>query len=63
LINSPATFAGSPTIPTSAWGWSRVSHRWPRAFVIPDLLITGGILWLVLDRTRPLWMDAWRAFA
>jgi hypothetical protein len=41
--------------PFSFWSWNRVSHRWPRAFVVPNLLLSGGILWLILDRTRPFW--------
>jgi hypothetical protein len=46
--------------PFTAWSWNRVSHRWPRTFVVPNLLITGGILWLILDRTRPFWMPQFR---
>jgi|GEM_PF-1824419 len=46
--------------PVTLWGWSRASRRWTKVFVIPNLLLSGGILWLVLDRTRSLWTDAWR---
>ncbi|BCX04595.1 MAG: hypothetical protein KatS3mg053_2533 [Candidatus Roseilinea sp.] len=54
--------AGAPFIviglsPFAMWSWNRISQRWPRIFVIPNLLLTGGILWLVLDRTRLLWID------
>jgi len=59
-------FAAAPILtislaPATLWGWSWASRRWTRVFAIPNLLLTGGILWLVLDRTRPLWADAWQA--
>lgn len=47
--------------PFTLWSWNRLSYRWPRVLVIPNLLITGGILWLILDRTRPFWMPLFRA--
>lgn len=58
-------FAAAPMLtmslsPVTLWGWSKVSRHWPRSFIVPNLLLTGGILWLVLDRTRPLWADAWQ---
>jgi hypothetical protein len=45
--------------PCGLWGWNVASRRWQRALVIPNLLLTGGVLWLVADRTRSLWSDAW----
>ncbi len=58
-------FAAAPILtiilsPVTLWGWSKASHHWPRVFAIPNLLLTGGILWLVMDRTRSLWADAWQ---
>ncbi|MCL6511428.1 MAG: hypothetical protein K6U78_12150 [Anaerolineae bacterium] len=58
--------AGAPFIvigvaPFTLWSWNRVSRRWPRAFVVPNLLLTGGILWLILDRTRSFWMSQFRS--
>jgi hypothetical protein len=47
--------------PFAFWSWNRVSRRWPRVFVIPNLLLTGGILWLILDRARPFWMSQFRS--
>lgn len=46
--------------PITLWGWSQVSRRWTKVFIIPNLLLTGGIIWLILDRTRPLWGETWR---
>lgn len=46
--------------PVTLWGWSWASQRWQRVLVIPNRLLTGGILWLILDRTRDLWSDAWQ---
>lgn len=46
--------------PFALWSWNRASHRWARVFVVPNLLLTGGILWLILDRTRPFWMSQFR---
>lgn len=58
-------FAATPILaislsPITLWGWNRVSQRWAKIVVIPNLLLTGGILWLILDRTRPLWDDTWQ---
>ncbi len=58
-------FAAAPILtislsPVTLWGWGQASRRWAKVFIIPNLLLSGGILWLVLDRTRPLWADAWR---
>ncbi len=58
--------AGAPFIvislgPFALWSWNRASHRWPRLFVVPNLLLTGGILWLILDRTRPFWTSQFRS--
>lgn len=58
-------FATAPILtislsPVALWGWSWASRRWAKVFVVPNLLLWGGILWLILDRTRPLWGDAWR---
>lgn len=58
-------FATAPILtislsPVALWGWSWASRRWAKVFVIPNLLLSGGTLWLILDRTRPLWGDAWR---
>ncbi len=58
-------FAAAPILtislgPVTLWGWSRVSRRWAKVFILPNLLLTGGIIWLILDRTRPLWGDTWR---
>lgn len=58
--------AGAPFIviglgPFTLWSWNRISRRWPRIFTIPNLLLTGAILWLILDRTRPFWMSQFRA--
>jgi hypothetical protein len=54
--------SGAPFIvisvgPFSFWSWNRVSRRWPRVLMVPNLLLTGGILWLILDRTRPFWIS------
>ena len=48
--------------PASAWGWSRASRWKPTVFLIPNLILTGAVAWLVLDRTRPLWGDGWSQF-
>lgn len=58
-------FVGAPILtinvsPVTLWGWSWVSHRWAKVFIIPNLLLTGGIMWLILARTRLLWGSAWR---
>ena len=45
--------------PVALWGWNRISLQWPRIFVIPNLLITGALLWLILDRTRSAWEEPW----
>jgi hypothetical protein len=45
--------------PLGAWLWDRGTRRWPWVFILPNLLLAGGFLWLVTDRTRPLWWDAW----
>ena len=47
--------------PVGLWGWSRVSQRWRQFFVIPNLLLTGAVLWSALDRTRETWDPAWGA--
>lgn len=59
-------FAAAPVLtislsPLALWSWSQASRRWTKVLLIPNLLLTGGIMWLVLDRTRPLWGDLWRA--
>jgi hypothetical protein len=46
--------------PVTIWSWSQLCQRWQRFFRVPNLLLTGTFLWLVLDRTRPLWSDGWR---
>jgi len=46
--------------PVALWGWTRMSRRWTRVFQIPNLLLSGGVLWLIMDRTRSLWEDAWQ---
>jgi len=58
-------FAAAPILtislsPVTLWSWSWASHRWIRVFTIPNLLLSGGILWLILDRTRALWADSWQ---
>lgn len=58
--------AGAPFLviglgPFTLWSWNGISRRWPRVFIIPNLLLTGGILWLILDRTRPFWADQVRS--
>lgn len=58
-------FASAPILtislaPFTLWSWSWVSRRWAEVFVVPNLLLSGSVLWLILDRTRPLWMDAWQ---
>ena len=45
--------------PFSLWSWSWASNRWKRYFVIPNLLISGFIIWFILDRTRHLWTGPW----
>lgn len=47
--------------PVTLWTWNRASRRWTNVLLIPNLLLSGGILWLVLDRTRGLWIEAWQA--
>ncbi len=59
IISAPFAVIGLG--PFALWSWNRVSQQWPRALVIPNLLLTGGILWLVLDRTRPIWMSQFRS--
>lgn len=56
-----ALFIVISVAPFTVWSWNRVSRRWPRAFVVPNLLLTGGILWLILDRTRPFWTSQFRS--
>jgi hypothetical protein len=46
-------------MPISFWSWSWATNRWRRYFIIPNLLISGFIIWLILDRTRPLWTNYW----
>ncbi|WP_298407421.1 hypothetical protein [uncultured Chloroflexus sp.] len=46
--------------PITLWGWNQVSRRWAKICVIPNLLLTGSIMWLILDRTRSLWGDKWQ---
>jgi hypothetical protein len=58
--------AGAPFVvigiaPFTVWSWNRICRRWPRAFIVPNLVLTGGILWLILDRTRPFWMSRLRS--
>lgn len=48
--------------PLSLWSWSWASNRWKRYFAIPNLLISGFIIWLILDRTRLLWTGPWELF-
>ncbi|NIM92114.1 MAG: hypothetical protein GTO18_00145 [Anaerolineales bacterium] len=45
--------------PVCLWGWSKASYHWRRYFVIPNLLLTGAILWWILDRTRLYWIKPW----
>ncbi len=57
-------FAGVPILtislsPLTLWGWSRITHYRPRLFVLPNLVLTGGLLWLTVDRSRPVWFSAW----
>jgi hypothetical protein len=57
-------FAAMPLLvislsPVTLWGWTRLSRRWTRVLQIPNLLLTGGILWLIVERTRSLWQEAW----
>lgn len=46
--------------PITVWSLGRFGHKWPRIFTVPNLLLIGGILWLIADRTRPYWMDVWQ---
>jgi len=57
-------FVGVPILsvgaaPFSVWTWGRLANRYPRVFALPNLALTGAVLWLLLNRTRPLWNDAW----
>ncbi len=57
--------AGAPVLlvsgsPAALWTWTRASRRWYRWLLLPNLVITGGILWLIADRTRPFWATAWQ---
>jgi hypothetical protein len=45
--------------PVGMWSWSQASRRWARYLVIPNLLLLGGAIWLVADRTRELWLPHW----
>jgi hypothetical protein len=60
-----APFAAMPLIvisvsPLALWGWNKASRRWTRVLQIPNLLLSGGVLWLIMDRTRSLWEETWR---
>ncbi len=48
--------------PVAFWGWGLAVHTWRRWLAIPNALLTGGILWLILDRTRDLWARYWQLF-
>ncbi len=48
--------------PAALWSWNWASRRWNQIFAIPNRLLTGGILWLVLDQTRFLWTGMWQVF-
>ena len=61
LFFSPFPIAVVTAAPLSLWLWNRGSQRWPRWFLVPNLLLAGGFLWLLTDRTRPLWASAWEA--
>jgi hypothetical protein len=46
--------------PFSFWGWGVAVNRWRRWLAVPNALLTGGILWLILDRTRSWWGIPWQ---
>jgi hypothetical protein len=46
--------------PITVWGLGKFGQKWPRVFTIPNLLLIGGVLWLILDRTRPYWTEVWQ---
>ncbi len=58
FVGMPILFIGLS--PVALWGWTKMSQRWTRVFQIPNLLLSGGILWLIADRTRTLWGEAWQ---
>jgi hypothetical protein len=45
--------------PFTMWSWAKLTQRWHRQLAIPNALITGAILFLLADRTRSWWSDAW----
>lgn len=45
--------------PASLWLWTEASRRWVRLLHAPNLLLSGAVLWLLVDRTRPIWNDGW----
>lgn len=45
--------------PVTGWSWLRASRWRPKWFLVPNLLLSGGIFWLLVDRTRPLWREGW----
>lgn len=47
--------------PVTMWSWSTAGRRFPKVFLFPNLVLTGGVLWLALDRTRTIWTPAWKA--
>ncbi|MGH9175088.1 MAG: hypothetical protein ACRD1H_12065, partial [Vicinamibacterales bacterium] len=35
------------------------TRSWPKALIVPNLLLLGAVSWLVLDRTRTHWITIW----
>lgn len=56
---SSAPILAIAAAPVTAWSWNLGMRFQPKLFVVPNLVLTGAILWLVLDRTRPLWLAWW----
>jgi hypothetical protein len=58
-------FGSSPILlislsPISLWTWSFASRRWYRYLFLPNFVLTGVILFLVMDRTRTFWSPMWQ---
>jgi hypothetical protein len=58
-------FVSSPILlislsPISLWTWSFASRRWYSYLLFPNLILTGMILFLVVDRTRAFWFPMWQ---
>lgn len=57
FLGVPILFVG--LAPVTFWSWSKISHRWHKVLVIPNLILSGLIIYWILDRTREVWEKVW----